>query len=246
MPTAARGRRLVDAAKAADTILCVYQNRRWDADVRTLARLINDDRLGRPSRVLSRMDQDNLAALGPGVANGLLLDLGTHMIDQMVWLLGPVTTVWARLGWVDLPGGRTDCSYALELEHVDGTTSYVESTKAHHVDGRQLRAYGDRGCFSLTSCDIQEKLVKSGRRPADDADGWGYEPPELWGTLFTSAGEERVPSEQGRWHDYYSQFASAIRGTSAAPVPASEAIHVLEIIEAARASADTGLPVVLQ
>jgi predicted dehydrogenase len=242
VPTAARGRRLVDAANAAGRILCVYQNRRWDADIRTLARLIDDNRLGTPSRVVSRMDQDNFASLKPGPGNGLLLDLGTHVIDQMLWVLGPVSRVWARLGWVDLLEGRTDCSFAIELEHQSGAISYVEATKAHHVSGRDLRAYGDKGCFSMTSSDIQEKLVKSGRRPTDDPASWGYEPPELWGTLHTRTGEERVPSEQGRWHDYYTQFASAIRGTSLAPVSADEAVRVLEVIEAARLSADSGAP----
>lgn len=240
MPTAAEGRVLVDAALAAGVVLCVYQNRRWDADIVTLANLINTDQLGRPWRVLSRMDQDNPSALKPGPGNGLLLDLGSHVIDQMLWLLGPATSVSARIAWLDVPDGRIDCAFALELEHASGATSCVESSKVHHVSARDLRAYGDKGCFSLTSSDIQEKLVKAGRRPIDDPTAWGYEPPRQWGTLHTSAGQRVIPSEQGRWPDFYTQFAAAVRGEGPPPVPAEEAVRTLDVVEAAKVSAAAG------
>lgn len=245
VPTAAEGRELCHVAATAGVVMCVYQNRRWDADITTLAGLIRDGHLGTVGRVLSRMDQDDASALKPGPGNGLLLDLGTHVIDQVLWLLGPARTVSARLGWLDHAEGPVDSSFALEIEHRSGATSYVESTKVHHVSARDLRAYGTAGCFSLSSCDIQEKLVKSGRVPRDDLSGWGYEPEDLWGTLHTAAGQRTVPSEQGRWHDFYSQFAASIRGDGPPPVPAEEAIMTLEVVEAAKRSAATGSVITL-
>ena len=46
-----------------------------------------------------------------------------------------------------------------------------------------------------------------------------------------------MPSEQGAYQDYYTQFAAALRGGTAFPVPAEEAVHTLEVLDAARISA---------
>jgi predicted dehydrogenase len=46
-----------------------------------------------------------------------------------------------------------------------------------------------------------------------------------------------VPSEQGAYQDYYTQFAKALRGDGDFPVPAEQAVHTLEVLDAARISA---------
>ena len=46
-----------------------------------------------------------------------------------------------------------------------------------------------------------------------------------------------MPSEQGAYQDYYSQFAAALRGDAHFPVPAEEAVHTLDVLDAARTSA---------
>ena len=50
----------------------------------------------------------------------------------------------------------------------------------------------------------------------------------------------KVPSEQGAYQDYYTQFAAAALGNAPQPVPASEAIGTLEVLDAARTSAVEG------
>ena len=53
----------------------------------------------------------------PGPTGGLLRDLGSHLVDQMLLLLGPATSVDAQLDFVDLPAGKTDASFTLTLRH---------------------------------------------------------------------------------------------------------------------------------
>jgi predicted dehydrogenase len=53
----------------------------------------------------------------------------------------------------------------------------------------------------------------------------------------TAAGAVRVPSEQGAYQAYYTQFAAALRDKAEFPVPADEAVHTLEVLDAARTSA---------
>lgn len=246
-PTAAEAKVLIDAAAEAGVLLSVYQNRRWDADIQTLAGVLDSGDLGQLWRVVSRMDQDNFATVHAGRGNGLLLDLGTHLIDQLVWLLGPVATVSAQLYWVDLPEGRAEAAFLVNLVHVSGVVSTVESTKAHRLAVRELRALGTKGSYSAASgTDVQERDIKAGIHPTANPETWGYEPSDAWGDLVVGDTVVKVPSAQGRWHELYEQFAGAARGAGPQPVPATEALHVLDIIEGAKASAvDSGVPVAL-
>ncbi len=102
-PSAEVGRELAEAAEAAGVLLSVFHNRRWDADVRTLAAVIESGRLGELWRVHSRFDLDDPATLEAGPGGGLLRDIGSHVVDQMVWLLGDVRSVNAHLDWIELP-----------------------------------------------------------------------------------------------------------------------------------------------
>jgi predicted dehydrogenase len=54
-----------------------------------------------------------------------------------------------------------------------------------------------------------------------------------------------VPSERGAYQDYYSGLVAALRGEGPVPVPVSEAIDVLEVLDAARTSAAEGRVVAL-
>ena len=102
---------------------------------------------------------------------------------------------------------------------------------------REFRAYGDGGSYVSSGTDVQAQAIFAGLRPADYLAGWGYEREALWGTLRTASGAEPVPSEQGRYHDYYAAFARAVSDGGAPPVTAEEAIRTLAVLDAARLSA---------
>ncbi|AXK47189.1 Gfo/Idh/MocA family oxidoreductase [Brachybacterium saurashtrense] len=239
-PSAAVAREMAEAARAAGVQLSVFHNRRFDADLRTLRGVLDSGALGELWRVHSRFDLDQPELLEAGEHGGLLRDLGTHLVDQMMWLLGPVRAVSARLDHVELAEGRTDAAFALTLQHADGVTSCTSSTKLNHLHERTLRAYGSAGSYTATSTDVQAEAIAAGKRPVQDPENWGYEAPERWGTLHTAEGHEPVPSAQGSYTAFYEQFAAACAGRGAAPSPASEGIAVLEVLDAARRSDENG------
>ncbi|KMK69006.1 Gfo/Idh/MocA family protein [Puniceibacterium sp. IMCC21224] len=244
-PDAAGARNLADAARAKGVTLGVFQNRRYDADLQTLAKVIRDDRLGQIWRIHNRMDYDEASTLEAGPTGGLLRDLGSHLVDQMTWLLGPVSTVDAQLDFVDLPEGRTDAGFVITLRFENGAHGHISASKLNHVTLRELRAYGDKGAFVSHGTDVQAASVMAGRRPARDLTGWGFEPKASWGTLFSAAGAQRIPSEQGRYHDYYEAFEAAVRTATPPPVTAEDGIRTLAILDAARESAQSGRSVSL-
>jgi predicted dehydrogenase len=151
--------------------------------------------------------------------------------------------VTAHLDHVRLPEGRTDAGFVLQLRHVSGVLSVVESSKLNRLASRELRAYGSAGSYRWSGVDVQAQAVFSGRRPVDDPETWGYDPHR--GVLATAEGERGVPSAQGRYHDFYTEFAAAVRGLGEQPVPALEGIATLAVLDAARASAETGTNVEL-
>jgi predicted dehydrogenase len=236
-PDAAGGRELVVAATEARVPLNVFHNRRWDADIRTLAAVLRGGQLGELWRVESRMDQDNAATLEVGPDAGLLRDLGSHLVDQVLWLLGPARSVHAELDHVGSGDDRTDCRFTVSLAHAGGARSQVSASKVNHIEDRELRAYGSGGSYVARGTDVQAQAVFAGRRPVDEGDSWGYDAPEHWGTLNTAAGSVPVPSEQGAYQEFYRQFAAALRGDCEFPVPAEQAVRTLEVLDAARVSA---------
>ncbi|GAA4678351.1 Gfo/Idh/MocA family oxidoreductase [Frondihabitans cladoniiphilus] len=239
-PTAAAAAELADAADEAGVVLGVYHNRRFDTDIRTLAAVVAGGELGDLWRFYSRFDLDEPGSIEAGPDGGLLRDMGTHVVDQAIWLLGDVAEVSAELDWIDLPEGRTDAGFAITLRHTSGVTSYVSSSKANHVAARQLLVYGSGGSYESNGTDVQAAQIFSGRRPAADKDGWGYEDESRWGVLRTAAGDKPVPSEQGAYFEFYEQFAAAVRGEGPVPSDARAGVRTLAVLDAARRSAEQG------
>lgn len=231
-PSAAIGLELSRAAEAAGVLLSVYHNRRWDGDIRTAADIVSQQKLGEIWRVHSRFDLDEAASLQAGAPNGLLLDLGSHLVDQLMWLFGPVTAVTAHLNTVTLKDGSTDAGFTLDLVHSSGVTSHAEASKANRIHGRELRLYGSAGSFRFTEID-DKVLAAHGIAPGDGT-------ASRFGILSNHEGQKAIPVQENQWSDYYTTFARAARTGSAPPAPAREALEVLKVLDAARRSALQG------
>jgi predicted dehydrogenase len=236
-PNAQAARELAEAAARAGVVLNVYHNRRRDADILTLANVLASGELGETWRVHSTMDQDNADSLEVGATGGLLRDLGSHLMDQMLWLLGPATHVYATLDWTDRFGERTDCGFVVTMTHASGVVSTASASKLNHSTTRELRAYGSRGSYIASGADVQAEALMLGGRPVEEPATWGIDAAENWGTLSTQSGRRTVPSAQGNYAGFYTEFARAVRGKGPGPVPAADGIRTLEVLDAARRSA---------
>jgi predicted dehydrogenase len=236
-PHGAIARELEQAAAAAGLPLNAFHNRRWDADIRTVKAVLESGAVGAPKTFESRFDlyEPHTVEAGPG--GGVLSDLGSHLIDQALWLFGPVSSVYAELELVDTAGGRSDGGFFVALTHRTGIRSHLTASKLGRTAGRELRLTGSSGTYRSAGTDVQADAISAGRRPADDPAGWGFENEDRWGTLQTESGEVKVPSEQGSWQSFYEQVGLAITTGTDSPVPAAEAVAVIDVIDAARSSA---------
>jgi scyllo-inositol 2-dehydrogenase (NADP+) len=244
-------RRLRDEAAAAGVLLGVFHNRRWDDDVLTLAREIAAGRLGRVLRMESHFDRWRpevregawREGSDPADGGGLLLDLGTHLVDQAVRLFGPVTTVYAELD-VRRPGAVVEDDVFVALEHVGGVRSHLWAGVHSPDDPPRFRVLGERGAFVSHGLDQQEAQLRDGISPRDH--GFGVrDVAAVGGAAFHDGSGEAttIQMERGRWDGYYSGVVAAIRDGAPLPVTIDEAIGVLDLLETARESSERGVVV---
>src|SRR3954454_7503544 len=232
--TAADGRALDEAAESAGVMLSVFHNRRWDDDFLTLRRVVGEGRLGRVLRVESRFDRWRPAIRegawreggDPADGGGLLLDLGSHLVDQAVRLLGPVTSVYAELD-LRRPGAVVEDDVFVALAHTGGARSHLWAG-VHAADGPpRFRVLGDQGAFVSHGLDQQETALRAGASPAEP--GFGRRDPDaVGGASFHDGSGTPVPImlEAGRWTAFYPGVVAAIRDDGAPPVTAGEAVAV--------------------
>jgi len=240
----AEGRVLAAAARAAGRLLIPYQNRRWDGDFLTVRALVADGSLGKVHRFTSRFDRWRPTPKAgwresgaPEDAGGLLFDIGSHLIDQALVLWGPVRQVYAELDR-RRDGVAVEDDVFVALTHVSGVRSHLHTGVLTAQAGTRFRVLGSRGAYVKWGLDVQEAALKRGERPG--ADSWGVESEAHWGMLGSDGDGRRVPTWRGDYGAFYAATAAAIRGATPPPVHPEEAIAVLDIIEAARRSADEG------
>jgi len=244
---AAEGRTLVDAAAERGLMLTVFQNRRWDGDFLTLRRLLEANELGRVHRFESRFERWRpqpgggwRERVGAGEGGGLLLDLGSHLVDQALQLFGPVSDVYAEVD-VRREGAVVDDDDFIALEHESGVRSHLWMSTLAADRGPRFRVLGDRAAFTKYGIDVQEEALRAGRSPTEP--GFGAEPRERWGRLVIDDGPQEVPTEPGSYGSFYAGVAQSLRGDRPPPVDPLESVSALAVLDAARERAKTlGVP----
>jgi scyllo-inositol 2-dehydrogenase (NADP+) len=237
----ADARELIERAAARGCLLVPFHNRRWDSDQLTLRKLLDEGALGRIHRFESRFERwrparhpdawrDSLPAAEGG---GLLLDLGAHLVDQALALFGPVSHIH---GEVHALRGGADDDVFVALRHASGVESHLWASAVAAAPGPRLRVLGSQAAYVVQHLDGQEDALRAGLQP--DTAGFGADAPDRWGRLLRGDGGEPVQSEPGRWLTFYEGVERAVRTGAPPPVLAEDALTVLEVLEAARRSAE--------
>jgi scyllo-inositol 2-dehydrogenase (NADP+) len=242
--TSADARKLVAFAERRGKLLSVFQNRRWDGDFRTVAQLLADGKLGTPLRFESRFERwrprlkGGWRELGGRTeGSGLLYDLGSHLVDQALTLFGPVTHVYAEAD-IRREGAQADDDTFIALTHASGTRSHLWVSATTASLGPRFRVLGSQGSYVTYGLDGQEEELRAGRTPRDRR--FGVTPAARYGKLGAEGAFEKYPTLPGRYTDYYAAIERALRGEGPVPVDPHDAIAALDVIEAARVSADEG------
>ncbi len=238
--TASEAQELDDISKGKKLFLSVYQNRRYDGDFRAIKDVIQENILGTLKEAELRYDRYRTGHSGkdhkegdkPGAGN--LHDLGAHLIDQAIQLFGFPEAVFADVfAMRDNMVANDYFEVLLYYPHpfrvrIKGTVFARESGYAYTIQG-------ENGTFLQQRSDLQEARLQADEIPSLET--WIPTPQGFDGILHTIINGEPVRketrSEMGNYMDYYEEVYQALVNGAPNPVPASDAVLTMRIIDAA-------------
>lgn len=240
--TAAEAEELNAIAKEKGLKLTVYQNRRWDSDFLTVKQMVDQNLLGDIVEAEFHFDRYN-PLLSPkthketvNAGAGVLKDLGSHIIDQALYLFGYPEAVHGDV--------RITREHSLVDDWFDISLYYPDKRvrlKAGFFVREAIPAYvvhGKKGTFLKQRGDIQEDVLKTGAKP--NRTDWDTEAAEKEGLLHTEINGEivrkNIPTLQGNYYALFDGVYEAIAENKMEPVTAEDGIKTMKVIDAAYAS----------
>jgi predicted dehydrogenase len=231
---------LISIVKEKNKTLTVFQSRRWDGDFLTLKKVIDGKMVGRIVEFEAHYDrfrnyiEPNTPKEVAGAGKGILYNLGSHMLDQVLLLFGKPDEVDARIG-TQRTGGRIDDFYDIRLQYKD-FHAIVKSSYLVREAGPRYILHGTEGSFVTPSgIDPQEQALKEKKIPGST--GWGTYEKEVWGKLNTTINgvhvEGRIETIPGNYMCFYQNLYEVIREGKPLEVKPEQSRDVIALIEAA-------------
>ena len=162
----------------------------------------------------------------PARGGGQLLFLGSHLVDQLLWLhRQPVVRAYAHMTFRDDTG--SDESISGVIEFADGVSATISLSQAAGVPYDHLEITGDRGRIRSDWMSGQIDIESSGAHE------------------FRLPTVEFVQSDplQPMYDAEMAEFAAGVRLGRPPSVDGHDAIRTLKVLDALRASAERGAPV---
>ncbi len=173
-----------EAARVKTMVLFTY---RWMPFLRYVRDLVDEGYVGRPYqcefRWLTAFGRDNPFnwRLDRRRANGILGDLGSHLIDMARWLAGDITQVSGRLGvFIDRPEQEragfepANDSAHLLVEFANGAHGLIQAITGAPIADRnmkqQVNLYGEAGSIEVSAVyqGAEAGVVVRGARSGDE------------------------------------------------------------------------------
>lgn len=234
--TSEEAKRVFDFAKEKGLVAMANQNRRYDADMRTVRKVIESGVLGEILEVESHYDYYR-----PSIADhkgfGILYGLAVHPIDQIIGQFGRPQKVVYDCRSIDNPG-EADDYYDIDLFY--GRMKAIVKTSYYvKLDYPRFIVHGRKGSFLMPSLGHQSaQKAKAGLIEIS----FDPLPEEKWGTLsyINDEGEDitkKIPTEIQDYGLIYDNLYDVIFHNGQKVVQDEEVIEVLKIIEEATKAA---------
>ena len=256
--TSAEAKELKELAEKQGVVLAPFHNRRWDGDFLTVRKLLDEGAVGRLVTYESHFDRfrplprEGTWKEGASSANGLLFDLGPHLVDQALTLFGVPEGITAS---VRKDRDKTDIEDAFDitLEYPEysghGLRAHCRSSMLACDAAPRFLVHGTKGSFKKWGLDPQEPTLVGGAKVPRMGEGeWLGEPESEWGTLTVAPvladpgmlTRAKVKTELGDYRGYYANVRDAINGTAKLAVTPEDGYRTVKLLEMARESSLEG------
>ena len=252
--TSEEARALIVIAEAGGLVLAPFHNRRWDGDFLTLKKVMAEGELGRVVTVESHFDRfrpiqrEGTWKEAEGAVNGLLFDLGPHLVDQGVALFGVPKALTASVR-IDRDTSAIEDAFEITL-HYDKVLMHCRSSMLAAEASPRYLVHGTCGSFQKYGVDPQEPALLAGAKVPrmGSAEVWYQEDEKAWGSLTVAPNpaepgtlERRaVKTELGDYRGFYASVRDAVLGKAELVVTAEDGFRVIRMLELARVSSAEG------
>ncbi|MCR8561248.1 Gfo/Idh/MocA family oxidoreductase [Mucilaginibacter sp. BJC16-A38] len=243
-PAAATGAEvkiMYDLAREKNLHLMLYQNRRYDSGFLLVKEVIEGGRLGQLIEVHMRMDRYK-TALSPkafkeskaAAANGLVYDLGPHLIDNAIALFGKPLSFTKTTG-IYRENSEVPDYFHYHLLYPNQLNVYLTAGLLMAEVMPAFAIYGTLGSFVKDRRDTQETELDKGMMPNDPA--YGLEPEGSDGELVIMGPDNKRESEwlkplRGGYNTLFETVYHTVRDNALYPVTEEHIAWQLELLEA--------------
>ena len=237
---------LVQLADENNVLLIVYQNRRYDGDYKAVKDVLKKKLLGEIKEVEIRYDRYRPEISYklhketdlPGA--GTMYDLGAHLIDQALQLFGQPKALFADM-MAMRDGSPVDDYFEIILYY----PSFRARLKASCFVKEPVPEYilnGSKGTFLQKRSDLQETQLIKGVSPS--LESWCPATGNPDGLLHIVVDGKEVKEDRtslpGNYMYFFDDAYKAINKAGPNPVPGTDGVNTIRIIEAAKQSVREG------
>jgi predicted dehydrogenase len=236
-----------------------FHNRRWDGDFLTVKKLLAEHAVGRLVTFESHFDRfrpiprENTWKEAGNPANGMLFDLGPHLVDQCLALFGAPDAITASVR-ADRDETEIEDAFDITLHypeaHDKGLLAHCRTSYLACDNAPRFLLHGTHGSFKKNGLDPQEPaLVHGAKVPVQGSpEVWLQEAEAAWGKLTVAPVpadpamlvERQVKTEPGDYRAFYANVRDAVLGMAELAVTPEDGYRVIKLLEMARVSSAEG------
>lgn len=214
----------------------VFHNRRFDSDYLTVKSVIESGVLGDIHTFEAHFDRFKPSLNPkkwkevPNPANGILYDLGSHLIDQCLGLFGNPETYEGEV-FTQRQDSIIDDAFDLRLNYKKLRVK-LSSSLLMKIPRPRFAIYGSQGSFIKNGIDVQEEHLVADFWP--NRVGFGIESSENEGQLSYLEHEIEINSKiktlPGYWANLFENIANVILNNDDKIITDEQVLKQLEII----------------
>ena len=234
--TSAEAEELMALALKQGLHLFAFQNRRFDSDFLTLQKLLAGGRLGDLLRYDANFNRFkpllNVKKWKeqPAASNGILYDLGAHLIDQCIALFGAPQSVQGE-SYTQRAHSDVDDAFDIWLDY-GHLKAYLHASLLVREPTPRYVLHGTAASFVKYGIDQQEDQLKAGLLPG--MPGFGEEAAAFSGTLYTEVNDtpqqETIETLPGNWQALFANLADVLLRGAEPLIKMEEVVQQLHVI----------------